>query len=133
MSWIAAAVVAVGAGATIYGANKQAKAVESANNTNAELQKDQNQSAWAAYLMSRGVNPNGAATGTIPSNPQAINAKFPLWATWTVPATSGTPGTSTPRRLVRRTASAGVGPVATPSPAGVAAPANTSIASSLLQ
>jgi hypothetical protein len=72
---------AVGAGVSMYGANKQAKANQAATATNARLQEEQNRSAWASYLMSRGVNPAGAQTGQLPSNPQAINSRLPLWAT----------------------------------------------------
>lgn len=133
MSAIALGIGLAGTAATLIGQNKQAKAVEAANNTNAQLQADQNASAWNAYLLSRGVNPAGATTGQLPANPRAVNAKLPLWATWTVPATAGTPGTSAPRRLVRRTAGAGVGPVATPSPVVGGSPSNASIANSLLQ
>ncbi len=78
--WIGIGAAVLGAGASLYGANKQSKAVKDAAATNATSQDAQNQSAWASYLMSRGVNPSGASTGTIPSNPQAINAKLPLWA-----------------------------------------------------
>lgn len=80
-TWVAIGVTVVGGAVSAYGANKQAKAVQSAANQNAASQDAQNQSAWASYLMSRGVNPSGAATGQIPSNPQAINTKLPLWAT----------------------------------------------------
>lgn len=79
-TWVAIAVAAVGAGTAIYGANKQAKAVSSAAATNAGLQDQTNQSAWDNWLMTRGVNPEGAATGVIPNNPQPINTRLPLWA-----------------------------------------------------
>lgn len=108
--------------------------MQAANNENQALQAKQNQSAWAAYLMSRGVNPNGAETGTIPSNPQAINSKLPLWATWKIPATPGTagnPGTTTPRRLVRRTAATPAGVFSGGATPG-AASTDAAIANSLL-
>ncbi len=79
-TWVAIGVGVAGAAASVYGANKQSKAAKDAAATNAGAQDAQNQSAWASYLMSRGVNPQGAATGEIPTNPQAINAKLPLWA-----------------------------------------------------
>lgn len=82
-TWAAIAVggsALIGAGVSAYGANKQSKANQAAQDQNAALQEEQNRSAWASYLMSRGVNPAGAQTGVIPSNPQAINAKLPLWA-----------------------------------------------------
>ncbi len=78
--WVGIGIAALGAASTAYGANKQAKANTAAANTNAAAQDKQNQSAWASYLLSRGVNPNGAATGEIPTNPQPVNAKLPLWA-----------------------------------------------------
>lgn len=71
----------LGAGATMYGANKQSKAVQDAASKNNEAQAAQNAAAWSNYLMTRGVNPAGAATGQIPHNAQAINARLPLWAT----------------------------------------------------
>ena len=71
---------ALGAGATVYGANKQSKSVSAANDANLKAQAEQNKNAWANYLMTRGLNPAGAQTGTIPTNPQAINARLPLWA-----------------------------------------------------
>lgn len=81
MMWTAIATTAVGTGASLYGANKQAKAVQAANDQNAKLQAEQNQSAWNAYLLSRGINPTGATTGQIPANAPAVNTKLPLWAT----------------------------------------------------
>lgn len=78
--WVGLGIAALSAGASVYGANKQSKAVKAAAATNAASQDSQNQSAWASYLLSRGVNPQGAATGTLPENPQGINAKLPLWA-----------------------------------------------------
>lgn len=84
MSWIAVATIgagALGAGVSAYGAKKQSKAVESANEANDARQAEQNQSAWNAYLISRGINPAGAKTGELPQNAQAVNSKLPLWAT----------------------------------------------------
>lgn len=97
--WGAAIAGALGVGASLYGANKQAKDNQAAQSQNADLQAQQNNSAWQAYLMSRGINPMGATAGTIPTGAQAINSKLPLWATMTIP---GTPALSSPRRLVRR-------------------------------
>lgn len=82
-TWVAVAIggsAIVGAGVGLYGANKQSQAVADTNKQNAELQTQQNNSAWQAYLMSRGLNPQGAAAGVIPTNPQPINARLPLWA-----------------------------------------------------
>ena len=80
MAWVAAGTAVLGAGASLYGANKQSKAISSANDANLKAQEDQNRAAWANYLMTRGINPAGAKAGTIPTNPQAINARLPLWA-----------------------------------------------------
>lgn len=79
-TWVAIGVGVAGAAASVYGANKQAKSNKEAQASNAALQGDQNQSAWASYLLSRGVNPTGAQTGQLPSNPQAVNTRLPLWA-----------------------------------------------------
>lgn len=78
--WIGLATVAVGAGSAIYGANQQKKANQAAVSANQANADQTNQSAWNSYLLSRGVNPAGAATGTIPTNGQAVNTKLPLWA-----------------------------------------------------
>lgn len=80
MSWIAAAIGGAGLVTGLVGANKQAKANQSAQAQNAQLQEQQNQSAWAAYLMQRGVDPTGVATGQLPTAPKAVNTKLPLWA-----------------------------------------------------
>jgi len=80
MLWVGIGTAVVSAGTSLYGANKQSKDNKAAQAQNAALQGEQNQSAWASYLMSRGVNPAGAQTGQLPTNPQAINAKLPLWA-----------------------------------------------------
>ncbi len=79
-TWVAIGVGVAGVAVSAYGANKQSKDNKAAIASNATLQDEQNRSAWASYLMSRGVNPAGAQTGQIPANPQAINAKLPLWA-----------------------------------------------------
>lgn len=81
MMWVGIGSAVLGAGTSLYGANKQAKSVAEANATNDARLAEQNQSAWNAYLLSRGVNPAGAATGSLPSNPQPVNSKLPLWAT----------------------------------------------------
>lgn len=96
---------ALGAGATAYGANKQSKAQQAASASNAASQDKTNASAWASYLMSRGVNPNGATTGQIPTNPQAVNTRLPLWAT--VNRTAGGGLTSSRPTTPARTSSLG--------------------------
>jgi hypothetical protein len=83
-TWVAVAIggsAVLGAGVSMYGANKQSKAMQDAQNKNAELQTQQNNSAWQGYLMSRGLDPMGATSGNIPSGGRALNTKLPLWAT----------------------------------------------------
>lgn len=79
-TWIAVGVGVAGVAAGAYGANKQSKDNKAAQAQNAEQQEEQNRQAWANYLMTRGINPAGAQTGAIPTNPQAINSRLPLWA-----------------------------------------------------
>lgn len=78
--WVTLAAAAAGAGVSLYGANKQSKDAKAAAAQNTDSMDKQNASAWASYLLSRGVNPNGAVTGQIPTNPQAVNSRLPLWA-----------------------------------------------------
>lgn len=91
MAWVAVGTAVLGAGVSIAGQKKQAKANQAALNSNNENQAEQNRLAWANYLMTRGINPSGAETGVIPTNPQKINSKLPLWATMkrAVPAGGG--------------------------------------------
>lgn len=89
MMWVGIGTGVAGLAAGAYGANKQSKAVKAASAENAAQQDKQNASAWANYLMTRGVNPAGAATGQLPSNPQPINTRLPFWAS----ASFRTPGT----------------------------------------
>ena len=63
-----------------YGSKKQTDAVEDANAANDARLAKQDQSAWNAYLLSRGVNPAGTATGTLPTSAEAVNFKLPLYA-----------------------------------------------------
>lgn len=120
-TWVALAVGVAGVATSAYGANKQSKDNKAAAATNAGLQEDQNRSAWASYLMSRGVNPQGAQTGEIPTNPQAINARLPLWANasfstgpkkWRKKGTYAPAGT-----LAKSPTFAGTAPVAVADPA----------------
>ncbi len=112
-------------GASLYGANKASKDNKAAQAANAELQTQQNNSAWQSYLMSRGVNPQGAAAGVIPAGPP-INARLPLWATanFKVPGAQPTwrkKGTTMPANTLSRVSSFGTygSPVATDTaPAG---------------
>lgn len=92
-TWVATAVAGsavLGAGVSMYGANKQSKDNRAAQDQNAQLQREQNNSAWQSYLMARGLNPMGAAAGTIPQGAPALNTKLPLWAN--VRLTSGASG-----------------------------------------
>lgn len=89
MSWIAAAGLAIGAGTSIYGANKQDKANKAAQAQNQAQQEEQNRLAWANYLMQRGIDPSAATqTGVIPQNARAVNTRLPLWAVKRRPASS---------------------------------------------
>lgn len=115
MMWVGLGSAVLGAGTSLYGANKQSKANQSAQDQNAALQREQNAAAWANYLMSRGVNPAGATTGQIPTNPQAINAKLPLWASarFAQPSAQKTwrkKGAASPGTLVRNPSFAGGAP-----------------------
>lgn len=109
------------AGASVYGANKQASATEAAQQANQASTASSNLSAWQNYLLSRGVNPSGVtATGQMPASTNtstgAYNTKLPLWAN--VGSTFGQP-----KRYVK----AGSTPVAATTPAAV--PAATGLAS----
>jgi hypothetical protein len=89
------AVGALGAGAAIYGANKQADASSAANTANQQNVQTANNESWTNYLASRGLNPGGTvAYGTIPTNAAPINTKLPLWATVNVPNNLASPGGS---------------------------------------
>lgn len=77
---VAAVAAVAGAGTAIYGATQAGSAQDSANATNAASVAANNNANWQNYLMERGINPDGAAAGTIPTNPQAVNAKLPLYA-----------------------------------------------------
>lgn len=106
-TWVAVAIggsAVIGAGVGLYGANKQAQSQADAQKQNADLQTQQNNSAWQSYLMSRGVNPMGATAGNIPVGAPAINARLPLWANVNV---------ATGPKTWRRTGGAAVAP-ATP-------------------
>lgn len=127
-TWVALAVGVAGVAGvatSAYGANKQSKDNKAAAATNAGLQEDQNRSAWASYLMSRGVNPAGAQTGEIPTNPQAINARLPLWANAsfsTGPKKWRRKGAYAPAgTLVKSPTFAGTAPATTVDPAATAA------------
>ena len=82
MAFIAAAIIGGGL-STIGGlvaANGTKKAQQAANSANAAQAAEQNKFNWNSYLLQRGINGNGAATGTIPTNGQAVNTFLPLWS-----------------------------------------------------
>ena len=80
-TWAAIGVGVVGAGVSLYGANKQSQAQKDANAANQASVGKADQSAWVNYLLQRGlaVDPN-TPTGSIPSNARAVNQRLPLWA-----------------------------------------------------
>lgn len=80
---LSAAGLAIGA----KGASQQRKAdakSQAANRAAAERAENIN---WQRYLMQRGINPGNAATGEIPSNAPAMNARLPLWMRGRLPRT----------------------------------------------
>ena len=95
---------AIGAGTSLYGANKQSKDQARANAENTAAIKEADQSAWQNYLMQRGIYAGNAPTGTIPGMQPgaAVNTKLPLWATVKMQP-QATPGaTGGGLRVVRR-------------------------------
>ncbi len=82
----AVAAVAVGAGVSIYAANKNSKAIDKANKTNQEIAADTNAANYRMWLESRGVGDAG----------QAVNTKLPRWMGVNV---GGTPRV---RKLVKK-------------------------------
>lgn len=88
MAWIAVGTAVVGTATNLYGANKQAKAIEASNASNQEEQDKQNNSAWASFLLGKGVAPTTPVTaGVMPSagNYTAVNTRLPLWASMNTP------------------------------------------------
>lgn len=134
-TWAAIVVGVAGVGTSLYGANKQNKAQQAAVAQNNASQDKNNASAWASYLLSRGVNPNGVATGEIPINPTAVNSRLPLWAN--VQRTRGASpgfrlsGAGGSARLAP-SSPAGAMPVAAPIAQSVSAPAASSRNNDLL-
>jgi hypothetical protein len=94
---IVAAVVAsavVGAGASVYGSDKQSADSKAAAAANQQGVTAANDESWTSYLASRGVQTAGNVPyGEYPGG-AAINTKLPLWATVNVPATETGPGGS---------------------------------------
>ena len=86
MSWMAVAVggsALLGAGTTLYGANKQSKAIDSANAANLAATEATNKQNYEMWLRSRGVGANG----------QPVNYVMPEWLTV---------NTTAPRRLMKK-------------------------------
>lgn len=84
MLWVGIGSAVLGAGASIYGANKQAGAIQDANQQNTALQQQQNNSAWVNWLMSRGVAPTSPVPAGVmpaPGGYTAVNTRLPIWAT----------------------------------------------------
>lgn len=90
----------IGAGASIYGANKQSKDQKSADATNRAAIEKQNQDAWQGYLLQRGISAPGTPTGVLPANGTPTNTRLPLWAnmSFTEPGQPAAAGTSMVRR-----------------------------------
>jgi hypothetical protein len=114
--WVGIASIAVGAAGTLYGANAQKKANQSAQNANQAQQDKQNDFAWNNWLMTKGIQPNTPlAAGTMPSRGgySAVNVRLPLWATMKMPSTSTSGKAASAANRVRLT-----GTAASPSIAG---------------
>lgn len=113
-TWIATATIGsavIGAGASAYGARKQAKADAAAQEQNRQAVERQNRLEWAQYLMSRGINPGGdVAPGQLPTSGSPMNSRLPLWAS----VRRG--GTGSPRLVVAMPGAAS--PAATTSTSG---------------
>lgn len=116
--WIAGATIAagaLGAGASLYGANKQAKSDAEAQRLNKAQFDAQQLQNWNQYLMQRGIDPAGNTTVGGYGSGRAINSRLPLWA-----SVEQTTGASAPGelRVVRRGAApaAGMVPMAQPPP-----------------
>jgi hypothetical protein len=97
--WITGATIGagvLGVGASLYGANKQAKSNDEANRLNKEQFDAQQLQNWNNYLMQRGINPAGNTTVGGYGTGAPINSRLPLWASV---ARQDNPG---PLRVVRR-------------------------------
>ena len=82
MAWVAIGTAVLGAGASIYGANKQSKSQGETNAANRAAIEQADRGAWNTYLMQRGLYGGNAPTGTIPGMQPggAVNTRLPLWA-----------------------------------------------------
>lgn len=121
-TWGSIAVGVIGAGASLIGAGQQADANASAQAANQAAQAEQNRSAWANYLMTRGLYTGGSApTGVIPtSGVTAVNSRLPLWANVNI--------SGAPKKWVKAGTASPAGrfslPVSSATPAATAPPAN---------
>lgn len=87
--WVSAAAAVAGAGASIYGANKQSKANAKAQDQQNQAVADQNRLNWINYLATRGISPADPASvqpGQMPTRYNVVNTKLPVWATIRTPA-----------------------------------------------
>lgn len=88
--WATGGAAAVGAGTSLYGANKQAQSVSDTNAANQAAIAASNQTNWNNYLLQRGLNTGGATpTGQIPTSATAANTRLPLWANFGVQSQPG--------------------------------------------
>lgn len=69
MTWAGTAVAVAGLGASMYGANKSAKATAKANAQNIAANQESDRLNFQQWLMSRGIGTNG----------QPVNTKLPFW------------------------------------------------------
>lgn len=101
--WVGIGALVVGAAGTLYSSNAQKKASQAATNANVSSQDKVNDSAWTAWLMSKGIQPTTpVSAGTIPTagNYSAINTKLPIWAN--VNYGTSVPGSNGGIRLVKK-------------------------------
>lgn len=98
-TWGAVAVGVIGAGTSLYGANKQAKSQAATNAANQASVEKADQAAWVNYLLQRGlaVDPN-TPTGSVPTTGRAVNTKLPLWMDLSIQGRPAPAGTSLVRR-----------------------------------
>lgn len=96
MPWLVP--VVVGAGLSLYGANKQSKDQAHTDDLNRAAVDAADRNAWNNYLMQRGIYGANAPTGTVPGlQPgQAVNQKLPLWANLRMSTIPGQPSGARP-------------------------------------
>ncbi len=95
MAWVSIGTAVLGAGASLYGANKQSQDQRAANDANRAAIEGADRNAWNNYLMQRGLYGGNAPTGTIPGMQPggAVNQRLPLWANL---RTNSIPGATAP-------------------------------------